>query len=94
MRRLQAAGGSISIPAILRPVKLFSPRLKTPANASICVPGSTARRLCFIMTAHFMACTYTYPDYLWAETLSFFTELRIGYLAQLRRQVDSKTANC
>jgi len=28
---------------------------------------------------------YTYQDYLWLETLAFFTTLREGYLAQLRK---------
>ena len=29
---------------------------------------------------------YTYPDYLWPETLSFFTALRSLYLNQLKRE--------
>ena len=28
---------------------------------------------------------HTYPDYLWPQTLAFFTSLRAEYLAQLRR---------
>ncbi len=28
---------------------------------------------------------YTYPDYLWPETLAFFTELRTLYLAQVKQ---------
>jgi hypothetical protein len=33
----------------------------------------------------FQACPHTYPDYLWAETLGFFTSLRSVYLGQLRK---------
>ena len=33
----------------------------------------------------FQACPHTYPDYLWAETLIFFTFLRSVYLGQLRK---------
>jgi Domain of unknown function (DUF4416) len=32
----------------------------------------------------FQACSHTYPDYLWAETLSFLTSVRLTYLEQLR----------
>lgn len=28
---------------------------------------------------------YTYPDYLWPDTLDFFTQLRSRYISQLRR---------
>jgi Domain of unknown function (DUF4416) len=31
----------------------------------------------------FQPCPHTYPDYLWAETLGFFTSLRSVYLGQL-----------
>lgn len=37
----------------------------------------------------FQACPHTYPDYLWAETLSFLTSLRSVYLDQLRQLVGS-----
>jgi hypothetical protein len=37
----------------------------------------------------FQACAHTYPDYLWAETLSFFTSLRSVYLDQLRQLAGS-----
>lgn len=33
----------------------------------------------------FQACPHSYPDYLWAETLSFLTSVRLIYLEQLRR---------
>lgn len=29
---------------------------------------------------------YTYPDYLWPETVAFFAELRSRYLGELRRE--------
>jgi Domain of unknown function (DUF4416) len=32
----------------------------------------------------FQACPRTYPDYLWAETLTFLASLRSAYLDQLR----------
>lgn len=32
----------------------------------------------------FHGCPYTYPDYLWPETLNFLTRLRAIYLQQLR----------
>lgn len=32
---------------------------------------------------HFQPCPYTYPDYRWPETLSFFSDLRQLYLRQL-----------
>jgi hypothetical protein len=37
----------------------------------------------------FQACPHTYPDYRWAETLSFLTSLRSVYLDQLRQPADS-----
>jgi Domain of unknown function (DUF4416) len=37
----------------------------------------------------FQACPRTYPDYLWAETLSFLTSLRSVYLDQLRQPAES-----
>ena len=33
----------------------------------------------------FQACPYTYPDYLWVETLSFLSSVRSAYLEQLRK---------
>jgi hypothetical protein len=33
----------------------------------------------------FHGCPYTYPDYLWPETLAFFDSMRRVYLEQLRR---------
>ena len=33
----------------------------------------------------FYGLPHTYPDYLWPQTLAFFTSLRAEYLAQLRR---------
>jgi hypothetical protein len=37
----------------------------------------------------FQACPHTYPDYQWAETLSFLTSLRSVYLHQLRQPAGS-----
>jgi hypothetical protein len=37
----------------------------------------------------FRACPNTYPDYLWAETLSFLNSLRSIYLDQLRQAAGS-----
>jgi hypothetical protein len=34
----------------------------------------------------FHGCSYTYPDYLWPETLAFLTSLRSIYLQQLRER--------
>jgi Domain of unknown function (DUF4416) len=39
----------------------------------------------------FQACPHTYPDYLWAETLSFLTSLRSVYLDQLRQLAGSNS---
>jgi hypothetical protein len=33
----------------------------------------------------FNGCPYTYPDYLWPETLEFLRTMRLVYLEQLRR---------
>jgi len=33
----------------------------------------------------FQSCRYTYPDYLWRETLSFFSSVRSLYLDQLKQ---------
>lgn len=34
----------------------------------------------------FHGCSYTYPDYLWPETLAFLSRLRAIYLQQLRER--------
>ena len=40
----------------------------------------------------FHGLAYTYPDYLWPQTLAFFTSLRSVYVDQLRRL--GRTPNC
>lgn len=39
----------------------------------------------------YRGCAYTYPDYLWPQTLSFFSAVRSIYLKQLR-EMDKKGA--
>ncbi len=41
----------------------------------------------------FHAFSYTYPDYLWPETLGFFTTVRALYLDQLRQQRSGESEN-
>jgi hypothetical protein len=36
----------------------------------------------------FHGCSYTYPDYLWPESLAFFAACRANYLATFRRSAD------
>ncbi|HEY7558261.1 MAG TPA: DUF4416 family protein [Candidatus Binatia bacterium] len=47
--------------------------------------GIFAEATLFYFDAAFHGCAYTYPDYLWSETLSFFTVCRARYLEQLRQ---------
>jgi hypothetical protein len=47
--------------------------------------GIFAEATLLYFDAAFHGCPYTYPDYLWSETLSFFTVCRARYLEQLRR---------
>ncbi len=41
----------------------------------------------------FHGCSYTYPDYLWPETLAFLMSLRSIYLKQLRALGENETAH-
>lgn len=47
--------------------------------------GIYAEATLFYYDAGFHGLSYTYPDYLWPMALDFFTKIRAGYLAQLRR---------
>jgi hypothetical protein len=46
--------------------------------------GIYAEATLFYYDGAFHGLDYTYPDYLWPETLAFLTKLRATYLAQLR----------
>ena len=48
--------------------------------------GIYAEATLFYYDGGFHGLQYTYPDYLWPAVLEFFTELRSGYLTQVRRQ--------
>ena len=48
--------------------------------------GIYAEATLFYYDGGFHGLQYTYPDYLWPAALAFFTELRSGYLAQVRGQ--------
>ena len=47
--------------------------------------GIYAEATLFYDNGGFHGLEYTYRDYLWPETLAFFTQLRAAYLAQLRQ---------
>lgn len=46
--------------------------------------GIYAEATLFYYDGAFHGLNYTYPDYLWPETLAFLTQLRAAYVAQLR----------
>ncbi len=47
--------------------------------------GIYAEATLMYFSGAFHGLAYTYPDYLWPQTLAFFTSLRSVYLDQLRR---------
>ena len=47
--------------------------------------GIYAEATLFYHNGGFHGLPYTYPDYLWPETLKFLTQLRAVYLEQLRQ---------
>ena len=47
--------------------------------------GIYAEATLFYDNGKFHGMAYTYRDYLWAESLDFFAQLRSGYLKQLRQ---------
>jgi hypothetical protein len=47
--------------------------------------GIYAEATLFYYEGGFQPCFYTYPDYLWPQTLSFLDSVRDGYLDQLKR---------
>lgn len=61
--------------------------LATTKNASHRIylrAGIYAEATLLYYNGGFHGCPYTYPDYLWPQTLEFFTRLRALYLQQLR----------
>jgi hypothetical protein len=47
--------------------------------------GIYAEATLFYENGSFHGLVYTYRDYLWSEALDFFSQLRAGYLTQLRQ---------
>ena len=69
-------------------VDLFKAVLASTKNASQRIyldSGIYAEATLFYFAGEFHGLPYSYPDYLWPETLAFMTRLRAGYLEQLRQ---------
>jgi hypothetical protein len=87
-RRASRDGGGRRInldPGYLEAGKVVLASTKNASQRIYLRSGIFAEATLFYFDAAFHGCAYTYPDYLWSETLSFFTACRARYLEQLRQ---------
>jgi hypothetical protein len=81
-----AGGRRINLdPGYLEAGKVVLASTKNASQRIYLRSGIFAEATLFYFDAAFHGCAYTYPDYLWSETLSFFTVCRARYLEQLRQ---------
>jgi Domain of unknown function (DUF4416) len=84
--RAQSGGRRINVdPGYLDTFKVALASTKNAGQRLYLRSGIYAEATLMYHDSDFHGLTYTYPDYLWSETLAFFTRLRATYLEQLRR---------
>jgi hypothetical protein len=94
-RRPVANGGGRRIncdPGYLEAGKIVLASTKNASQRIYLRGGIFAEATLLYYEGIFHGCPYTYPDYLWPETLRFLTACRGRYLEQLRR-VDGVSQN-
>jgi len=87
-RRAPRDGGGRRVnldPGYLEAGKVVLASTKNASQRIYLRGGVFAEATLLYFDAEFHGCPYTYPDYLWSETLSFFTACRARYLEQLRQ---------
>jgi hypothetical protein len=73
-------------PGYIEAGKLVLASTKNASQRIYLRSGIYAEATLLYYEGEFHGCSYTYPDYLWPETLAFLTRLRAIYLQQLRER--------
>ena len=82
----EGAGRRINVdPGYLDPGKIVLASTKNAGHRIYLKSGIYGETTLLYYNGAFQACPQTYPDYLWADTLSFLTSLRARYLDQLKQ---------
>jgi hypothetical protein len=87
-RRAAREGGGRRVnldPGYLEAGKVVLASTKNASQRIYLRGGIFAEATLLYFNGGFHGCPYTYPDYLWPESLAFFTACRANYLAMLRR---------
>jgi hypothetical protein len=80
-----ACGRQVNLdPGYIEAGKLVLATTKNASHRIYLRAGIYAEATLLYDNGGFHGCPYTYPDYLWPQTLDFFTRLRALYLQQLR----------
>ena len=84
-RNQASAGRQVNLdPGYLDAFKVVLASTKNASQRIYLHSGIYGEATLFYHDGGFHGLSYTYPDYLWPETLAFLTTLRNAYLAQLR----------
>ncbi len=84
---MQPSGRRVNLdPGYLEAGKVVLASTKNASQRIYLRSGIYAEATLLYYEGGFHGCSYTYPDYLWPETLAFLTSLRSIYLRQLRAQ--------
>jgi len=82
---MQPSGRRVNLdPGYIEAGKLVLASTKNASQRIYLRSGIYAEATLLYYEGGFHGCSYTYPDYLWPETLAFLTRLRAIYLQQLR----------
>ena len=82
---MQPSGRRVNLdPGYVEAGKLVLASTKNASQRIYLRSGIYAEATLLYYEGGFHGCSYTYPDYLWPETLAFLTSLRSIYLQQLR----------
>jgi hypothetical protein len=82
---MQPSGRRVNLdPGYIEAGKLVLASTKNASQRIYLRSGIYAEATLLYYEGGFHGCSYTYPDYLWPETLAFLTRLRAIYLRQLR----------
>lgn len=81
-----SSGRSINVdPGYLESGKVTLASTKNACQRIYLSSGIYAEATLLYYNGDFHGCSYTYPDYLWPESLAFLRKIRLVYLDQLRR---------
>lgn len=83
-RETEPSGRKVNLdPGYLEAGKVVLASTKNASQRIYLRSGIFAEATLLYYRGEFHGCSYTYPDYLWPETLAFLTSLRAVYLKQL-----------